>query len=217
MLPSFLRRLASSRTSPPSRPTLSAARQSRLSLENLEGRVVPSASALQALVPAAPVMVQTQAVLQQARPDSLAINHPILPPVFFHHVPNLAGLDFHLISTNGAPAHDLVIKTEVQHFFTSSASFTGTWSGANGGVNQITDGSLHFINPTTTSMQFSFANGTHSFRGTVTWVPNVFNGHIILPFGHYHLDGVVTVAGNPNGGPGHVEGNAFIGPIVLHA
>jgi hypothetical protein len=175
-----------------------------------------SASALQALVPAAPVSVQTHTVLHTNSPDSLAIKNPILPPVLFHHAPNLAGLDFHLISTNGSPAHDLVIKTEVQHLF-GNANFTGTWSGANGpNVNQITDGSLHFINATTTSMHFTFANGTHSFSGTVTWVAPKFQAFAIIA-GHYHLDGVVTVAGNPNGGPGHVEGNAFLPPLTLHA
>jgi len=119
-------------------------------------------------------------------------------------VPNLAGFKFHLISSNGAPAHDLTIQTEM-FLANGSATFTGTWRGASGDATQVMNGSIKRDLLGNIKISFNWA-GNHYFNGTVT--PVASTPKIVSIFGpQYHLDGNVTIAGNPNGGPGHVSGN----------
>ena len=62
---------------------------------------------------------------------AVAVHTPIahlhlIPLPHVVRVPDLRGYTFYLNSTNGKPAHTLVIKTETYNRF-GSASFTGTW------------------------------------------------------------------------------------------
>jgi hypothetical protein len=94
----------------------------------------------------------------------------------------------------GGQEHVVQITSQTnQGFFGHSATFTGLWgNGSNAGtpvtgtLNYNLDGSIH--------IHFSWANGTHTFDGTITGT-----------VGHYHIDGNVTV--NGGGGPGHIIGN----------
>jgi hypothetical protein len=199
MFRSLFKRIAAAKPAASSKS--SSPRRARLAVESLEGRAVPSASPAFAHA--------TTADFAQA--SNLGLH---LPPIFFHRAPDLRGLDFHLISSNGKPAHDLKIETEHFSFF-GHASFTGEWIGdKNGGVNPVTDGSLQYTGPGRASMSFSW-NGAHYFNGNVTWVAPSFT-HFHLRPGHWHLEGDVTVPGNPGGGPGHVAGDAYL-PLLLHA
>jgi hypothetical protein len=171
-----------------------ARRQTRLGVEVLEGRAMPSVTPL--AIP--------------AHLPPVAINR-----VIFNPVPNLSGLTFHLISSNGKPAHDLTITSE-HYLLDGSATITGTWHGDGGNGNSfpIVNGMLTHDAHGNTIMTFSW-NGAHYFRGTVT--PVVSRLPVLSIFGpRYHLEGDVTVPGNPNGGPGHVSGDGRLAFPVLH-
>jgi hypothetical protein len=214
MIGSLFQRVASLVSAPRTTKPVSAVRRARPNLEVLEGRAVPSASPMLSLASSAHLSQQATSVLSQQNETNFSFSRPTLNPVFFHRAPDLRGLDFHLISSNGKPAHDLAIQTEHFSWF-GGASFTGTWkgSGGNGTAHAVSDGALHYLAPGKASMTFSW-NGTQHFSGTVTWVAPKFNSfHFQL--GHWHLEGDVTSQDNPTGGPGHVAGNAYL-PILLH-
>jgi hypothetical protein len=128
-------------------------------------------------------------------------------------VANLQGYSFHLISSNGSPAHDLVIQTET-FLADGSANFTGTWSGQGPNSHQITNGRIWFDATGKMEMSFSWtngSNGTNSFLGTLTRV-NPFPAAAYYYGAPYHLDGDVT--SSTGGGPGHVSGNGAPPPLV---
>jgi len=210
MLRSLSRILASFTRSTHSRKPAPVQRRSSLGLEVLEGRSLPSASPLH-LVASVPPVQQTAPALVHILP----VNYTIAQ-FWQNQVPNLQGYSFHLISSNGKPAHDLVIQTETYNA-DGSATFTGTWKGdKGGGVNPITGGTLTFDAQGNISIWFSWKNGQNSLQGTITTVQNHLpNGVIVYGF-HYHLDGNVTTASS-SGGPGHVSGNGQAPPPVAKA
>ena len=142
---------------------------------------------------------------------SVAVHTPIahFHPIPLPHrvdVPNLRGYTFLLNSTNGKPAHTLVIKTEPYNWF-GSASFTGTWSG-DGPNSKPVSGTLVFAANSTTvvNVNFSWTNGSsgqNSFSGSLTAVHN----RISVFSGAYYLTGNVT--SSTGGGPGMVSGYGY--------
>jgi len=219
----FVSRCVASLANPTRRPrTTPAPRRPRLGLETLEGRDVPSASPLQGLVLAAnhsPALV-AHANLNLGNLGGLSTHenlsasaHRLHFPLHHHkhQVPDLTGLTFHLTSSNGKPAHDLTIQSETFSWWTGNATFTGIWHGEKGGGdNPITNARLWRDADGSVKMHFEW-NGAHYFDGTVTWV---HSSRFFL--NHWHLEGDVTVPGNPNGGPGHVSGNAYLF-LLTHA
>jgi hypothetical protein len=165
-----------------------------LGLEVLEGRALPSVSPIFA--------VAAHAQMAQVAPQQVAVD-----------VPNLQGYSFHLISSNGKPAHDLVIQGETYNA-DGSASFTGTWSGdgpnGNGTPKAIMNGTLKFDGEGNVFLSFSWTNGSggqNSFSGVLTRI-NTGPLAVATFFGaRYHLEGDVTTA-TPGGGPGHVSGDS---------
>ena len=161
-------------------------RRAHLELEALGGRTLLSVS------PILSVAVHTP----------IAHLHPIrLPHVA--HVPELQGYTFHLTSSNGKPAHTLVIKSETYNWF-GSASFTGTWSG-DGPNSKAVSGTLVFEanSNTVVDVKFSWTNGSggqNSFSGNLTPVHN----RISVYSAAYYLVGNVT--SSTGGGPGMVSG-----------
>jgi hypothetical protein len=172
----------------------SASRRARLGLESLDRRDLPSVSLFQAA--------------NLGSVASVVYVPPAAPPV-----PNLAGWSFHLISSNGKPAHDLVIQAETYRA-DGSATFTGTWHGDGGGGDtfQVMNGTLTRDANGNTAIAFSW-NGAHYFNGTITQVTSRYGGVSIYDT-YYHLEGDVTVTGNPTGGPGHVSGDGVRPPMV---
>jgi hypothetical protein len=136
---------------------------------------------------------------------TLVLRHPIpLPHVA--RVPNLEGYTFHLNSTNGKPAHTLVIKTESYNWF-GSASFTGTWQG-DGPNSKTVSGTLVFAanSHNVVNVNFSWTNGSsgqNSFSGSLTQVHN----RISVYSAAYFLSGNVT--SSTGGGPGMVSGYGY--------
>jgi hypothetical protein len=186
----ILASLVSTRAGSTRRTPSLAQRRVRPGLEVLEGRCLPSV---------APIHVVA------APPQALQYLSNASPVV---DVPSLQGYSFHLTSSNGKPAHDLYIKTE-SYLPDGSANFTGTWTGEKGGgVNAITDGSLHYDAQGNIAISFSWKNGQNRLDGTITQISNRYSrvsGASV--FGStYHLEGDVTT-GNPGGGPGHVSGD----------
>jgi hypothetical protein len=151
--------------------------RARLGLESLDGRILMSV---------APVM-------------PINGGAGIYQPPYYNPVPNLTGFSFHLVSSNGAPAHDLVIQSE-SIGFNGNATFTGTWHGEGGGDTQsITGGQIYHDANGNIKISFSWAGG-HALTGTLTNVSNPYTYQQT-----YYLDGNVTINGVP-GGPGHVTG-----------
>jgi hypothetical protein len=153
-----------------------ATQRARLGLESLDGRILMSV---------APVM-------------AMPVNVGIYQPPAVNPVPNLTGYSFRLLSSNGAPAHDLAIQSETIGV-NGNATFSGTWHGEGGGDTQAVSGQI--FRDTSGNVEISFTwGGGHAFNGTLTKVssPYVYNTE-------YYLDGTVTVNGVP-GGPGHVTG-----------
>ena len=136
---------------------------------------------------------------------ALVLRHPIpLPHVA--RVPNLEGYTFHLNSTNGKPAHTLVINTESYNWI-GSASFTATWQG-DGPNGKTVSGTLVFAanSHTVVNVNFSWTNGSggqNSFSGSLTPVHNRIS---VLSAG-YFLSGNVT--SSTGGGPGMVSGYGY--------
>ena len=121
-------------------------------------------------------------------------------------VPNLKGYTFYLNSTNGKPAHTLIINTETYNWF-GSASFTGTWQG-DGPNSHAVSGTLAFAanSHTVVNVNFSWTNGNggqNSFSGSATPVHN----RISIFSGAYYLTGNVT--SSTGGGPGMVSGLGY--------
>jgi hypothetical protein len=123
-------------------------------------------------------------------------------------VPNLQGVDFHLISSNGKPPHDLSIQTEVWQA-DGSAVITGTWSGGSshafsGTLSYDAQGNLHIC------VSWTGGAGQNYLDGTITRnsSPYIFGSQ-------WHLDGNVIASG-AGGGPGHVSGNSQ-SPFVFYA
>jgi hypothetical protein len=167
-----------------------------LNLENLGERTLLSASPIHAIA-VQPVLV-----------------HPIPFPLP-HRVPNLQGYTFYLNSSNGKPAHTLIIKTENYNFLTVSASFTGTWQG-DGPNAKTVSGTLVFAAHSTTvvNVKFSWTNGSggqNSFSGSLTPVHN----RISIFSAGYYLTGTVT--SSTGGGPGMVSGYGYPSRPVLTA
>jgi len=183
----LLRAIAAT-TSGPSR-TRRAPRPFGVELEVLGERTLLSISPIQAVVVHTPI----------------AHVHPIpLPHVA--RVPNLQGYTFYLNSTNGKPAHTLVITSETYNRF-GSASVTGTWQG-DGPNSKNVSGTLVFAakSHTVVSVNFSWTNGSggqNSFSGSLTSVHN----RISVFSGAYYLTGNVT--SSTGGGPGMVSGYGY--------
>ena len=109
-------------------------------------------------------------------------------------------------STNGKPAHTLVIATE-SYNWSGSASFTGTWQG-DGPTGKTVSGTLVFAgnSHTVTNVNFSWTNGSsgqNSFSGSLTPVHN----RISVFSAGYFLSGNVT--SSTGGGPGMVSGYGY--------
>jgi hypothetical protein len=152
--------------------------RAQLGVESLDGRILMSATQMLAMPGGGAGIYQ--------------------PPVV-NPVPNLAGFSFHLVSSNGAPAHDLVIQTE-NIGANGNATFTGTWHGEGGGDTQaVTGGQIYRDVNGNIKISFNFASN-HAFTGTLTNVSNPYTYQQT-----YYLDGTVTINGVP-GGPGHVTG-----------
>jgi hypothetical protein len=117
-----------------------------------------------------------------------------------NYVPNLQGVDFYLVSSNGSPAHHLVIQTECWSA-DGSATITGTWSG--GKVHAGT-GTLSYDAQGNLVISFTWSGGAG--QNTLTGVITHNNSPYV--FGpQWHLEGDVNASG-PGGGPGHVSGNS---------
>ena len=177
------------------RPTV---RKARLGLEALDGRIIPSVTPLLA-----------------ATGPGGAIYHvpPVVPPVVTPAVPNFTGYTFHLISTNGKPAHDLLIQSETFNA-DGSASFAGLWHGENpdgsGQYQAVTGGRLVENANGTTTITFSWNDGANYFSGTITPVPNKYSNVEAMP-PVYTITGMVTAANG--GGPGAVTGTGAHTPV----
>jgi hypothetical protein len=177
-----------------------------LNVENLGERVLLSGSPFHNIgvePPIAPIGFQ----------PPIVIVHPIPLPIRAD-VPNLKGYTFDLNSTNGKPAHTLVITSETYNFWTGSASFTGTWSG-NGPNSHAVSGTLAFApnSTTVTNVNFSWTNGNggqNSFSGTLTRVRN----RISVLANEYYLTG--NVSSPTGGGPGMVSGYGYPPRPVNH-
>lgn len=171
-------------------------RRVSLGLEVLEGRDLPSVS------PILSVAAQTQ-MAQVAYQQAVV------------QVPNLQGYSFHLVSSNGKPAHDLVIQSETYNA-DGSASFTGTWSGdgpnGSGTPKAISNGTIKYDASGNIILSFSWTNGSggqNSFSGDLTrnnsrWPAAAAAAYFGVT---YHLDGNVTTA-TPGDGPGHISGDS---------
>ena len=112
----------------------------------------------------------------------------------------------HFATTNGKPAHTLVINSETYSWF-GSASFTGTWQG-DGPNGKPVSGTLAFAANSTTvvNVNFSWTNGSggqNSFSGSATPVHN----RISIFSAGYYLTGNVT--SSTGGGPGMVSGFGY--------
>ena len=134
-------------------------------------------------------------------------------------VPNLQGYSFHLISSNGKPAHDLVIQSETYNA-NGSASFTGTWSGdgpnGDGTPKAIMNGTLKYDANGNIILSFSWMNGSgqqNSFSGVLTRINTGLASEVAYFGAHYHLEGDVTTP-TPGDGPGHISGDSQ-GPILV--
>ena len=142
---------------------------------------------------------------------AVAVHTPIahlhlIPLPHVVRVPDLRGYTFYLNSTNGKPAHTLVIKTETYNRF-GSASFTGTWQG-DGPNSKTVSGTLVFAanSHTVVSVNFSWTNGNsgqNSFSGSLTPVHNRIS---VLSAGYYLTGNVTSSTG---GGPGMVSGYGY--------
>jgi len=142
---------------------------------------------------------------------AIAVHTPVvhLQPVrlpYWVDVPDLQNYTFHLTSSNGKPAHTLVITGETYNWG-GSASFTGTWSG-DGPNSHAVSGTLIFAANSTTvvDVKFSWSNGSggqNSFSGNLTAVHN----RISVFSGAYYLTGNVT--SSTGGGPGMVSGYGY--------
>jgi hypothetical protein len=124
-------------------------------------------------------------------------------------IANLQGVLFSMTSLDNGTKHQLLIQTQTNSPY-GTATFTGTWSGQNGGSSPVTGTLTHDANGNI-HITFSWGNGTHSFDGTISVVHVGF----ITALWHYHIDGQVTVQGG--GGPGHVVGDAPINFLVFNA
>jgi hypothetical protein len=121
--------------------------------------------------------------------------------VFVNYVPNLQGVDFHLVSSNGKPPHDLTIQSETWNA-DGSATITGTWAG---GSSHAFSGTLSYDAQGNLKISVSWSNGmngTNTLNGTITrnYSPYIFGSQ-------WHLDG--DVSSSTGGGPGHVSGNSL--------
>jgi len=168
-----------------------------LNVENLGERVLLSGSPFHNIgvePPIAPIGFE----------PPIAILHPISIPLPHRvNVPNLNGYTFDLNSTNGKPAHTLVINSETYNW-NGSASFTGTWKG-DGPNGHAVSGSLVFApsSTTVTNVNFSWTNGNggqDSFSGSLTRNSIRFSRF----YGEYYLTG--NVKSSTGGGPGMVSG-----------
>jgi hypothetical protein len=148
-----------------------------------------------------------------AAQSALVFRYPF-PLPHLARVPNVQGYTFHLTSTNGKPAHTLVIKTETYNWF-GSAFFTGTWQG-DGPNSKTVSGTLVFAanSHTVVNVNFSWTNGSggqNSFSGTLTPVHN----RISVFSAGYFLSGNVT--SSTGGGPGMVSGYGYPPRLVFKA
>ena len=142
---------------------------------------------------------------------AIAVHTPIaqlhvIPLPHLARVPDLRGYTFYLNSTNGKPAHTLIVTTESYNRL-GSASFTGTWQG-DGPNSKIVSGTLVFAgrSHTVVSVNFSWTNGSggqNSFSGSLTPVHN----RISVLSAAYYLTGNVT--SSTGGGPGMVSGYGY--------
>ncbi len=135
---------------------------------------------------------------------AVAIETPIADWHIIPHgpdVPELQGYTFHLTSSNGKPAHTLVITSET-YMWSGSASFTGTWSGDGPNAKTVSGTMVFAANShTVTSVNFSWTNGSNE--------QNSFSGNLTpgAPATSYYLTGQVT---SPSGGgPGRVSGYGY--------
>ena len=142
---------------------------------------------------------------------AIAVHAPIahvhlIPLPHVVRIPNLQGYTFYLNSTNGKPAHTLIITSESYNRF-GSASFTGTWQG-DGPNSKAVSGTLAFAahSRTVVNVNFSWTNGSggqNSFSGSLTAVHN----RISVFSAGYYLTGNVT--SSTGGGPGMVSGYGY--------
>ncbi len=135
---------------------------------------------------------------------AVAVETPIADWHILPHgpdVPELQGYTFHLTSSNGKPAHTLVITSE-NYMWSGSASFTGTWSGDGPNAKTVSGTLVFETNSTTvTNVNFSWTNGSsgqNSFSGTLTPAVSATA---------YYLTGTVT--SSTGGGPGRVSGDGY--------
>jgi len=141
---------------------------------------------------------------------AVAVQPPIADWHILPHgtdVPDVQGYTFHLTSSNGKPAHTLVITSETYNYWLGSASFTGTWSG-DGPNSHAVSGTLVFAphSTTVTNVNFSWTNGNNgqnSFSGSFTPVRN----RIGVFSAAYYLTGKVT--SSTGGGPGMISGYGY--------
>ena len=161
----------------------------RVDLEVLGGRTLLSVSPIHAIAVHTPI----------AHLHLIPLPHVV-------RVPDLRGYTFYLNSTNGKPAHTLVIQSETFNRF-GSASFTGTWQG-DGPNSKTVSGTLAFTanSHTVVNVNFSWTNGNNgqnSFSGSLTPVHN----RISVLSAAYYLTGNVT--SSTGGGPGMVSGFGY--------
>jgi hypothetical protein len=172
-------------------------RRVQLGLEVLEGRTLPSVSPI--------FSAAVQMSIAQMNYQPVVVD-----------VPNLQGYSFHLISSNGKPAHNLVIQSETYNA-DGSASFTGTWSG-DGPNSKAVSGTLKFDANGNMILSFSWTNGSggqNSFSGTLTRVNNSPITAAEYRGASYYLEGDVTSA--TGGGPGHISGYSQAPMLVAKA
>jgi hypothetical protein len=189
----FLKSLVSSVSKSSSHRSATVSHKARLGVESLERREIPSV---------APIAGATAQLGVAAQGQQGILTPVALPPsLHFGVVQNLQGITFAMTSLNNGTHHQLAIKTQTDHVITDSASFTGVFSGQNGG-SSVATGTLVNAGVNRINIQFSWANGTHRFSGTITGTK---------PF--LHIDGEVTVNGSTTQGPGHLVGQA---EVVVH-
>ena len=184
--------------SKPSRKPAPAPRRTQLGLEVLEGRALPSISPM--FLGAVQGTMATQAT-QMAQTTNQAV---------VTNVANLQGYSFHMVSSSGKPAHDLVIKTETYNA-DGSANFTGTWQGYgpnSTGTPKTISGTIKLDAQGNTNLSFSWANGSggmNTFNGTLTAHPYE-HGRRLLDLFPFPPQGDVTTP-VPGDGPGHISGD----------